>query len=506
MNPLRDKYLYATLFCAWLAVMLAYQFRFPLNVDVGGPIDRPLLSWVHDPQLDKDITYRWTTGRSELVLPEWGRDNPVEVSIRVTRWRPNDKIADLTLYINELEFAEPNAVGQGWQEYTLPVTQAQFLSNDEFRVTLETDTFIPKAEVPNSPDPRKLGIQLDTIRVLPMIQESGQWRAVNGLVFTPLKLPPSGFALEFVLSALAIYLTLTWFKIPGVHAFVGLAIVSAGAAVALVWARPYLTLFGDTFVTVLLGGIVLAFVARWTSVRFFKWGKIGASDLEVNGLALLFGLAFVSKLAFLLYPQTISFDLWYHVHRLQDVMRGVLFWSIPSGKNEFGGQPVPYLPSYYLFLAPFAALKPDDEFYMRLVVQISAVILDSVTIFFIYYWLKKYFNAGRAGLFAAWVYLVVPLAFIAISWGIYANIFGQFLTLLLVTALLELFDRLPDARAILLVTFLFALTMLAHTSVFASIAPMFAAWCLLLLVLGRMGRTRQWWWLIACILMAAAVA
>lgn len=516
-----DRHFFAALVVAVLSVLLAYQFRLPFTVAVGGPIDRPLLYWVHDPQLDKaaGIRYRWTTGGTDFYVRDWGAGNPIALRIRVTRFKPPNGISDLTLYLNGIELAEPDASGQGWQEYTIPITDDKYLASEDLDVRFESDTFIPKYEIPGNPDPRKLGIQISSVKLIPLQYRDNGWELVNGLVWRPTQLPPLDLALYFVASSLLIYSGITLFKIPRRAALAISLLFSIAAAVALVIARPYLTLFADTFPLLILASVFVGIAARAIVPRFFGWGGVQAPSWDINLLSLTFALAFLLKMAMLLYPQTISFDLLYHVHRLTGVMQGTLFWSIPSGKNEFGGQPVPYSPSYYVFLAPFTDIVPG-----QILVQLSGVLLDNVSIFFIYFLLYKYFTliesrgnpadaspletrfAGRAGLFASWIYVIAPLAFIAFSWGIYANIFGQFLTLVLVVALVVGFDTLTRPGTFLVIALLFSLTLLSHTSVFASVVPLFAVWAAFLFVLGRMWRARTFWALIASIVLASVAA
>jgi hypothetical protein len=515
-----DRHLFAALAFAALAVTLAYQVRLPFSLAIGGPIDRPLLVWIHDPEVDKaaDTRFRWTSGGSELFIRDWGAGNPIELRVRVTRWHPNDGIANLTLYVNGEEFAEPQASGQGWQEYTLPITDRKFLAVDDLHVKFESDTFIPKQEVPGSQDPRRLGIQLSSISLIPLQYENGKWRPSDGLVWSP-SLPPYDLAFYFVASALALYLGVAAFKFPRLYALIVSLLFSVCAAITLVWLRPYITLFADTFLLIVVVSILLGLLVRVIVPRFFSWGGVHASDWEINVLSLVFAFAFLIKIAMLLYPQTISFDLLYHVHRLAGVMGGNLFWSIPSGKNEFGGQAVPYSPSFYLFLAPFVEFVSPT-----LLVQLSGVLLDTISIFFIYYLARKYLYdldiqtsqtlggqigdrpSGRAGIFAAWIYVIAPLAFIALSWGIYANIFGQTLTLLLIVTLIEAFDKLTRPKAFFVAALLFTLTLLSHSSVFVSVVFLFAAWIALIFALGRMWRARPFWALIGSILLASIIA
>lgn len=502
-------------------MLLAYQFRLPFSVDVGGRIDRPLLVWVHDPEIEKSTgtRFRWTTGGSELYLRDWGAGNPSELEVRLTRWRPDNGIADLTMYVNGQEFATPQASGQGWQEYSLPIAEDKFLGSDDLDIKFETDTFIPKDQVPGSQDPRRLGIQISSIKLTPLNFERGKLRPAASLVWNANRLPPLDLSFYFIASALVLYIGLALFGIPRLYASIASILFSISTAVALVLVRPYLALFADTFLVLLVASFLLGALARLAARKFLAWGGIRPRVWDINLLSLMFAFSFLIKMGMLLYPQTISFDLLYHVHRLTGVMEGTLFWSIPSGKNEFGGQPVPYSPSFYLFLAPFTKLVP-----MQLLVQLSGVLLDNVSIYFIYFLVCKYFGdagirppqsgdrpfastfPGRAGLFAAWIYLIAPLAFIALSWGIYANIFGQFITLLLVVALIVAFDDLTRLGAFVVIALLFALTLLSHTSVFASVVPLFAGWAALLLVLGKMWRGKPFWALVTSIVLASIIA
>ena len=515
----RDPLLYVALGAALISVALAYQFCSPFSLSAGGPFSNLFLRHIHDPQVDGQTRFRWTMGDSEMFLRNWGVGIPLELRIRVTRWQPPNRVADLTLYVNGLEFAEPQASGQGWQEYTLQVTDPKFLASDDLQVKFVTDTFVPKDEIPGSKDPRRLGIQISSINLRPLQYEEGGWHSSNGLVWNPTRIPPYDLALDFVASALALYLGVGVFRLQRLYRLIVSLLFSLCAAVALVWVRPYITIFTNTFFVILVASIFVGLMAKAVVPRFFTWGGVHAGEWDINLLSLIFALAFLVKMSMLLYPQTISFDLLYHVHRLAGVMQDNLFWSIPSGKNEFGGQPVPYSPSFYLFLAPFSELVP-----MQLLVQLSGVLLDNVSIFFIYYLLRKYLgtvghrssksqdpepnnrSSGRAGLFAAWIYIFAPLSFIALSWGIYANLFGQFLTLLLVVALLEAFDKLTRMRAFVIVALLFTLTLLSHSSVFVSVVPLFAAWVALLFVLGRMWRARTFWALIGSIALASALS
>lgn len=468
-----DAQLWLALLLAFVALWLAYQIRVPLALDIGGQTDRVLLSWVFDPVIDKptQTRYRWTTGGTELDLRAWGAHNPVELELRANRAHPHDRIAALTILVNDVEIATLPKQSRAWETYTLQITDPRALASDDLRIQFASDTYVPRDELPDSNDARRLGVMLDSVVLRPLVHTQSGWQAVNTFTLAPLQFPPLNFTLTFLGCVVLIYAGMSVFAMPRplpLLASVGFAFAVSGA---LVLARPYITLFATEMLLVLGAGLLAGVIARWGARTMFRWGGIGVTDFDVNVLALLFAFAFVIKMAMLLYPQTISFDLLYHIHRLQDVMGGLVFWSIPSGKNEFGGQAVPYLPSFYLFLAPLAQFVP-----LRLLMQLSGAVLDSLTLFVLYFWAKRYFGAPRAGLFAAWIYIVVPLTFVALSWGIYANLNGQFWTLLLIVALIETVDRLTTPRAFVAVTLLLTLTILSHTSVFVTIAPLLGIW------------------------------
>ena len=527
-NPrfsLLGRYFVAAFAFSLIAVILAYQFRLPFSLNVGGPIDRPLLVWVHDPQLDKaaGIRYRWTTGGSEMYIRDWGAGNPVALRVRVTRYKPPDGIAALTLYINGLEFARPEASGQGWQEYTLQVTDPKFLASDDLRVKFVTDTFVPKDEMPDSKDPRRLGVQLDSISLSPLPDADGGLDVIKALHFSPAKFPPADLTLFFVGSVLALYLALACLRISSSLSLLGSAGLSVGAAVALVWVRPYVTLFAETFFLTMLAAAVLTMVARAVTPLFFEWGGVYASERDLTLLALMFGLAFLIKLDFLLYPQTISFDLLYHVHRLQGLLQGIVYWTHQSTRDILGGQQVPYQPSLYIFLTPLAALGQHSSDYLQLLIQLSGVLFESISVFIPYYWLKKFFGSDervsrtpsedkdiqwpeRAGLLASWISLAVPLGSIVLSMGVYTDIYGQFMTLLLLVALLEGMDKLTTPRVAVLVMLVTALALLAHAAVLVSLVPLFGVWFLFVFGHPQERRIRSFFALVGSIAAASFIA
>jgi hypothetical protein len=468
-----DWQLWLALLLAMFALWLAYQIRIPFALDIGGQTDRVLLSWVFDPVIDRatQTRYRWTTGGTELDLRAWGAHNPVELEFRAARAHPQDRIAALTIFVNDVEVAALPKQSRAWETYTLPITDSRALANDDLQIRFASDTYVPRDELPESNDARRLGILLDTVILRPLVENENGWRAVNGFTIAPLKFPPPGLTLTFLGGVFILYAGMVVFAMPRPLPLLAAAGFAIAVSAALVLARPYVTLFATDMLLILGAGLAAGAIARWGARKMFRWGGSVVPNFDVNVLALLFAFAFVVKMAMLLYPHTISFDLLYHIHRLEDVMRGLLFWSIPSGKNEFGGQAVPYLPSFYLFLAPLAQWVP-----LRLLMQLSGAVLDSLTIFVLYFWSKRYFDAPRAGLFAAWIYIVIPLTFVALSWGIYANLNGQFLTVLLSVALVETVDRLNTPRAFVVVTLLLTLTVLSHTSVLVTLVPLLGIW------------------------------
>jgi hypothetical protein len=503
-----DRYLFAAVACAAFAVVLAYQVRLPFKLAVGGPIDGPLLSSVHDPEVEKTsgTHFRWTTGSSELILRDWGAGNPALLRVRVSRWQPDGGIADLAIYVNGLELAKPQASGQGWQEYALPVTENKFLRSDDLRIKFESDTFIPKTDVPGSQDARRLGIQINSIALIPLQHKNGAWRPAAGLVWSPVKLPPLDLALYFVGFALAVYLSLSAFTFPRPAAWLATVGVSALAAGLLILARPYVTLFAGNFFLILLASICLAFLARYLMPRWFVLGGVHAEASEVNTLAVMLAFAFLFKLAFLLYPQTVSFDLLYHLHRLQGVLEGRLHWLNQSTQDVFGGQQVPYQPGFYVFLSPLGQLARESEDYLKMLIRLAGVLFDCVPIAILYFWLKKYLGDGRAGLFAGWIYMAAPLGLIALSMGLYTNLFGQFTTLLLLVGLLEALGRISSPRAFVVLTLLFTLAMLAHAGVFVSLVILLGIWFAMLYSRPASWRTAPFWRLVGCIAIASVIA
>ncbi|MGE5140061.1 MAG: hypothetical protein ACM3JD_11405, partial [Rudaea sp.] len=349
-----DPFAYLIFLLALALFSAAYQFSVPFSFTAAGPFTSLFLHGVYYKEFDKVVRFRWTDGYARVLIRDWGAGHEASLHLRVTRWQPNDRISDLTVFVNDVELAEPQAAGQGWQEYALPITDPKYLTSDDLRIRLESDTFSPKAEIPGSADKRYLGVQLDRIEMWPLVRQGGNWRQVNYPVWDPFVLPPPRVVFSLAGSILLFYLGLVLFRVPRRPAFAVSAAAALGAAAILIFARPFLPIFATQALIVMAVSVVLGLGLRAVLPRFMAWGGVDAPASEINLLALIFAFGFLVKTAFLWYPQMISFDLLYHVHRVQYIMEGNLFWSIPSAFNEFGGQAVPYLPSFYLFLAPFA--------------------------------------------------------------------------------------------------------------------------------------------------------
>jgi len=398
-----------------LALTLGYQVRpsydFPARSRQLAPLDgAPFFAGVYGVEQAEDANskplyeYRWTKPRLVITLPGLARQ-PLSLTLQLAGGRPASVAAPvLTISVGAAGQERRLAVLQPAPElhdYPLLVPPADLGSGD-LRLLVESNGFEPAG------DPRQLGFILSRVLVAP--QPSGS-----------LILPPRDFALDLSLSlSLGLYLLarLGW----GWRVWLAVAASFAAAcALWLVYDRLWLTVFAPG----LLQATVVATIATWLAdLAAGCWASWRGAEAEPsnpaprNYLLTTFFAAILFRLALELHPQTVIVDLGFHIHRLEDVLGGNLLFKIKSA--EWGGRETFYLPTAYLPMIPLYWLTGSKA----LAINIVTVVLDSSALFFVYY-LTRLAAGWRAGLAAAILYVSLPLGILPFSWGITANLFGQ---------------------------------------------------------------------------------
>ncbi len=437
---LRSPAPYAVFGLALLILALAYQVR-PSYHLAPGKTDGAFWSHINDCETDPNTkqTYRWTTGASTLTLPGIGGGS-YRVSLALNGSRPPGQPApQVRVRAGDTLLADWQPAA-ALQSYDLTISTAA-VSDGNLQLTLDT----PNAFLENPADPehgRTLGVVLYSVDVIP---EGGGW-----------VIPPLGTVVPLALAAalLALLLGMLGWGSGAVRAG-GLA-GAVAAAGFLLGDRLFLTPVAGLLPVSLLGvgGLLLVLGPLWRAL--YRAGGIVWPVGEQRGLLGLFAATWVIRLAGQLHPQIAIIDLIFHQHRFQSVLDGQLLFQIQSG--EWGGHYTFYLPTPYVLMLPLQALLNDQ----LLTIRLFTVTLDSLSVFLVYYLAKRAFGDGRAGLLAAALSVSFPIAVLPFSWGITANLFGQFTGLAALTLIVGLYDRLPRPGPWLLLTAVLTLALLSH--------------------------------------------
>lgn len=434
-QTLGDPFLLLLLLGTVLLTFLAGQVFPSFRLDVGERPDEVYLSGFYEPEKAAGASFRWSMGEGWLAVPAPGMA-PLRLDLRLSAPRPAKLPPPRLSLAGNGHLLLETTVGPASRVYSL-LLPAEASSSGNLELRWRSETFSP-----GESDPRALGFTLDHLEV---------WRVGRPLVL----LPPEVYLYSLATVFLAVLLArrLGWPR----PAALGVGTLCAPAlATALAWARPLLAP-GLPF-------LPLALACSWLFHALFRrpfdrlFARLGGELPLFAGRALwstvLFFLAV--RLAGCLHPAMETWDLCFHFHRLQDVARGEPFFTITSG--EWRGLQTLYLPSLYVVLAPLWAV-----FGGRLVpLQVAAVLLDISSALLVAYLSRRLLGGEKATWPAAFLYLTMPQSYIIFSWGIVANIFGQWLFLLLLAFFFSPAGRLSRRPAWLVAAGLLTLVWLSH--------------------------------------------
>jgi hypothetical protein len=427
---------YLVTLVALVVLALAYQVRPSYTIVAGSPTDAPYWRDIHQDEEDPaHQQYRWTTPHTLLYLQGVG-GGAYRVAFDLTGSRPAGfppPQVRISAGGQTLAALQP---GPARARYEVHVP-ASATPDGDLRVTVETtNPFSPPG------DKRQLGVVVYGVQIDPVGRD--------------LALPPLDTWLPFTASAglLALLLGLAGWG-PGVVRAGGIAWALALAGF-LLWDRLWITLIPGVLVQVLLiaGLLLLLLGPLWRLL--YRAGGIRWPEAEQRGLLAIYGLAFVARMAGQLHPQIKIIDLLFHAHRFDDVLAGRLLFTIKS--NEWGGHETFYLPTPYVFMLPLQWLLNDE----LLTIRLFTVALDTACVFLVYYLAKRAFGDGRAGLLAAGLLVTLPQAVLPFSWGITANLFGQFVGLAAIAIAVGCYERLTRPGPWLVLVGVLTAAMLSH--------------------------------------------
>jgi hypothetical protein len=233
----------------------------------------------------------------------------------------------------------------------------------------------------------------------------------------------------------------------------------------------------------------------------YRWAGSDWPRGERRALLTIFAAAFVARLGGQLHPEIFIPDLGFHANRFIEVLAGNLLFTIYSA--EWGNHKTFYLPTVYMFMAPIQWLL-NDRF---LTVRVFTVLLDTTSLFFLYYLARRALGSGKVGLWASILFVTFPQAVLVFSWGITANVFAQWTTLAVVTVLVVGYERLNRPLVWGLLVAVLFLALMSHpgtvqlTAVMVALAGAFWAW-----QRKQVGPWRSWWLVGGAFVAAALIA
>lgn len=450
------------------AEQLTFSLVSPL---VGGAL--PPRDIVAEVALAPARTYRWTTGESQVVLPNLGRGAWV-VELGVVARHPSGQPVEAEVLAGDLLLAQLPESGDQRQIRLLVPPQA--VRDGTLALTVRSNIF---------EDPRPLGVLLSDVVVAPA---AGAGPAAA--------LPPLGGLLMAMVTALGALATLQvvgggWARrgegrLPAyLWPALGVSLAVLAGGWALMAHRFPASFMLPRLAALALWSVLLALAARPLTRWLFRVcgaplddapaaagpGQIAAPTF-LNLLLLIFMLSYWLKAVGALYPYFVAIDVHWHMTRAQWILyNGDLprLYGTNSPLNEttmptaeWGeNRPViPYSPWFHMLATAFAFVPFMS---MDTAANMTSILFDSARVVLIALIAVRAGLNRRAALIAGATFAVLPVAFLLHSWGNLPTAFGLWLTLLCNTIILCCWERLGERRVMVTLSALLLLTFLLYT-------------------------------------------
>jgi hypothetical protein len=420
---------------AWLPVWLllaaglaglvgAYQVPNTYEIDVGSPSDQAYVRNFHTRLEDTGRTYRWSDVYGYVLFPGLGGSRPFTATVELDPARP----ARVTLIVNGSPLFE-GTLQPGWQEIALRVDQNHPQALDSRDTVLEIRA--PDYRTPDLPSEPK-GVKVATVRV--------EQATAGGLIvppYTHLALLEGTVLLVYLLvgRALAGQASLRRSRLWGLTVA---ALCSLAMVTGLARSHIAVSAASSHFAITAASALLLLVVAERLAVR-----RRAGSAAQNRLLAVCVALGFVLRYGGAALPQSVIIDMPWHMKWLRTLLAGdwqSLYFpgGLSSVPREWGMELlIPKSPLFYVTAAPLGILPFDLETLVKwLICFIDTTLVVAV------FWLALRMAGSRwAGVAAAGLYAVMPLAFRAFAYGVLPTIFAQWLAVGVFVALLALAER-----------------------------------------------------------------
>jgi len=143
------------------ALLVAYQTRAPIVLDLAATDEARYLSGFYAPEVTAGVTHRWTDGEATIVLRGLGRA-PIRLSLNLQAIRPaSTPITPVTITVNDQDMARFTP-GPDLAAYNFDLPDTAIDARGDVVIGLQSDTFRP-SEAMGSADQRTLGLFVDRV-------------------------------------------------------------------------------------------------------------------------------------------------------------------------------------------------------------------------------------------------------------------------------------------------------------------------------------------------------
>jgi hypothetical protein len=420
-----------------LTVFYASRATLAIEFDEGAP---PFTSGFHPAERASEVTFAWTGPRAVVRLAgaDRGRDWTCATRLRGAR---ADGVEQPTVTVAVEETSASMRVTNEFSEVSLLVPARTAASGLTFSIVSQP-TFVP-----GPGDRRELGVQVDRLSCAP-----AGWARPPRASLVAASAIGALFAASAGLLGLGVLVTIAVVAFVSVgHAWL---LASGGGA------------FGDYPDQVLAIGIgaVVAVLAIVASA-----GRLGRRALEVEArlATVAAGAIGAIVLSALTHPAKSLVDAVFQAHRLEWVMEGRYFFTQPLPD----GVSFPYAIGLYLAAWPFASLVTDHVLLLRAVV-VGAHALSTLALYPV---VARAWADRRAALAAVLLSWTIPLTFIVWGNANLPNAFGQSVALGVMSAFVAVAGDRVRVVALLGVTILASVALVAHVSTLALLLGMAGA-------------------------------
>lgn len=407
------------------ALIVAYQTAHIYRVDVGAPQDEAYVRNFHSRVSDPAPSYRWSDVYGYVAFPGLGGSRPFTVTVQLDPGRT----APVIIIVNGVTLFS-KTLQPGWRDIVLAVnaTNSTALASRDTVVEFRA----PDYRTPDAPAELK-GVKVASVSVE---------QAPSGAFIVPAYATLAWSGASLLLLYLFVGRSLAGFAIWGRARLWGL-LVALVAAVYLVaqLAASHVVASSDVehIAITTASAIIMLVVAERVLARW--WTGVGRASRRV--LAFCFALAFVLRYGGMALPQSVIIDMPWHMKWLNTLLAGnwqALYFpgGLSSVPSEWGVQIlIPKSPLFYFAFAPLSLLPFD----LATLVKWLICLMDASVVLGVFWLALRLGAAGWAGVLAAALYALMPLAFRAFAYGILPTIFAQWLAMGVLVYALALGDR-----------------------------------------------------------------